>query len=97
MLKSRSAFRTLAKNRANSPSPSPRQGRLFPPLRQDLGHALVRKQSPMLFAHLKRILRLDRLRLRGPSGAQDEFLLAATAQNLRKLAKLIPIPTPMPA
>ena len=47
----------------------------------------------MLFAHLKRILRLDRLRLRGPSGAKDEFLLAATAQNLRKLAKLIPLPT----
>ncbi len=51
----------------------------------------------MLFAHLKRILRLDRLRLRGPFGAQDEFLLAATAQNLRKLAKLIPLPAPMPA
>ena len=45
----------------------------------------------MLFAHLKRILRLDRLRLRGPKGAKDEFLLAATAQNLRKLAKLIPL------
>ncbi len=44
----------------------------------------------MLFAHLKRILKLDRLRLRGPNGAKDEFLLAATAQNLRKLAKLIP-------
>ncbi len=26
----------------------------------------------------------------GPDGARDEFLLAATAQNLRKLAKLIP-------
>ena len=49
----------------------------------------------MLFAHLKCILRLDRLRLRGPSGAKDEFLLAATAQNLRKLAKLIPLPTPV--
>ena len=48
-----------------------------------------------LFAHLKRILRLDRLRLRGPNGAKDEFLLAATAQNLRKLAKLIPFPTPI--
>jgi hypothetical protein len=45
----------------------------------------------MLFAHLKRILRLDRLRLRGPHGARDEFHLAATAQNLRKLAKLIPM------
>ena len=46
----------------------------------------------MLFAYLKRILRLDRLHLRGPSGAKDEFLLAATAQNLRKLAKLMPLP-----
>jgi hypothetical protein len=45
----------------------------------------------MLFAHLKRILRLDRLRLQGPNGAKDEFLLAATAQNLRKLAKLVPL------
>jgi hypothetical protein len=47
-----------------------------------------RKKVEMLFAHLKRILRLGRLRLRGPRGARDEFLLAATAQNLRKLAKL---------
>ena len=51
-----------------------------------------RKKVEMLFAHLKRILRLDRLRLRGPQGARDEFLLAATAQNLRKLAKLVPPP-----
>jgi transposase len=56
-----------------------------------------RKKIEMLFAHLKRILRLDRLRLRGPNGARDEFHLAATAQNLRKLAKLIPMPTPQPA
>jgi hypothetical protein len=48
----------------------------------------------MLFAHLKRILRLDRLRLRGPNGAKDEFLMAATAQNLPKLAKLVPLPAP---
>src|SRR6187455_3223040 len=54
----------------------------------------LRKKVEMLFAHLKRILKLDRLRLRGPTGARDEFLLAATAQNLRKLAKLIPIPNP---
>jgi hypothetical protein len=47
-----------------------------------------RKKVEMLFAHLKRIVGLDRLRLRGPNGARDEFLLAATAQNLRKLAKL---------
>jgi hypothetical protein len=46
-----------------------------------------RKKVEMLFAHLKRILRLDRLRLRGLLGAQDEFLLAATAQNLRRMAQ----------
>jgi hypothetical protein len=51
-----------------------------------------RKKVEMLFAHLKRILKLDRLRLRGPNGARDEFHLAAAAQNLRKLAKLIPAP-----
>ena len=50
----------------------------------------LRKKVEMLFAHLKRILGLGRLRLRGPCGARDEFHLAATAQNLRKLAKLIP-------
>jgi len=50
----------------------------------------LRKKVEMLFAHLKRILKLERLRLRGPNGARDEFHLAATAQNLRKLAKLIP-------
>jgi transposase len=57
----------------------------------------LRKKVEMLFAHLKRILKLDRLRLRGPNGARDEFLLAATAQNLRKLAKLIPPPQLKPA
>ena len=50
-----------------------------------------RKKVEMLFAHLKRILGLGRLRLRGPCGVQDEFTLAATAQNLRKLAKLKPM------
>lgn len=58
----------------------------------------LRKKVEMLFAHLKRIMKLDRLRLRGPCGANDEFLLAATAQNLRKLAKLFPINSlPKPA
>lgn len=54
----------------------------------------LRKKVEMLFAHLKRILGLGRLRLRGPCGVKDEFHLAATAQNLRKLAKLIPPPSP---
>ena len=48
-----------------------------------------RKQVEMLFAHMKRILRMDRLRLRGMSGARDEFLLTATAQNLRRMAKIL--------
>jgi hypothetical protein len=46
----------------------------------------------MLFAHLQRILNLDQLRLRGLCGIQDEFSLAATAQNLRRMAKwLMPV------
>ena len=53
-----------------------------------------RKKVEMLFAHLKRILRLGRLRLRGPNGAQFEFTLAAIAQNLRRLAKLVARPPP---
>ena len=48
-----------------------------------------RKKIEMRFAHLKRILKLGRLRLRGPRGAQDEFVLAAIAQNLRRLASLV--------
>ncbi len=56
-----------------------------------------RKRVEMLFAHLKRILKLGRLRLRGPCGAQDEFTLAAIAQNLRRLAKLVVRPPPMAA
>ena len=55
-----------------------------------------RKRIEMRFAHLKRILRLGRLRLRGPRGAQDEFVLAAIAQNLRRLAKLGTKPSPLP-
>jgi hypothetical protein len=48
------------------------------------------KRSRLLFADLKRILRLERLRLRGSCGAKDEFFLTATAQNLRRLARLRP-------
>ena len=51
----------------------------------------------MLFAYLKRILKLDRLRLRGPNGARDEFHLAATAQNLCKLPMLVPPAPPLSA
>ena len=53
-----------------------------------------RKRVEMLFAHLKRIMRLGRLRLRGPCGARFEFTLAAIAQNLRRLAKRVVRPPP---
>ena len=56
-----------------------------------------RKRVEMLFAHLKRILKLGRLRLRGPRGAHDEFTLAAIAQNLRRLGKLAAQPPPAAA
>jgi hypothetical protein len=53
-----------------------------------------RKKVEMRFAHMKRrILRLDRFRLRGLSGVRDEVLLTATAQNLRRLTKLLGRPT----
>ena len=51
----------------------------------------------MRFAHMKRIFRLDRLRLRGLSGARDEVLLTATAQNLRRLVKFLCRPPPLAA
>lgn len=54
----------------------------------------LRKKVEMLFAHLKRILGLRRPRLRAPCGANDEFLLAATAQNLRKLFPMSQAPKP---
>jgi hypothetical protein len=38
---------------------------------------------------MKTILKLDRLRLRGLTGATDEFTLVAIAQNLRRLAKTV--------
>src|SRR5436309_5006559 len=56
-----------------------------------------RKKIEMRFAHLKRILKLGRLRLRGPQGAQDEFVLAAIAQNLRRFASLVARPPPTTA
>ena len=56
-----------------------------------------RKKVEMRFAHMKRIFKLDRLRLRGLSGAKDEVLLTATAQNLRRLVKLLCRPPPSAA
>ncbi len=55
-----------------------------------------RKKIETLFGDVKRNLGLTRLRLRGLTGARDEFLLVATAQNLKRLAKLAAIPPPRP-
>jgi transposase len=62
--------------------------------------ARERKKVEMRFAHMKRIHKLDRLRLRGLTGAKDEVLLTALAQNLKRLAKFVwqsAEPTPIPA
>ena len=56
-----------------------------------------RKKVEMRFAHMKRIFKLDRLRVRGLSGVKDEVLLTATAQNLRRLVKFLCRPPPAPA
>jgi IS5 family transposase len=56
-----------------------------------------RKKIAMRFAHMKRIFRLGRLRLRGLSGARDEVLLTATALNLRRLVKFLCRPPPLAA
>jgi transposase len=57
-----------------------------------------RKKVEMRFAHLKTHHRFERMRLRGLSGARDEFLLAAIVQNLKTLAIRIWRPPPnMPA
>lgn len=55
---------------------------------------IQRRKVEMLFAHLKRYIGVRMMRLRGPNGAYEQFQLAATAQNLRKLAKLVPTPAP---
>ena len=55
---------------------------------------IQRRKVEMLFAHLKRYIGLRMMRLRGPKGANEQFQRAATAQNLRKLAKLVPVQAP---
>lgn len=53
-----------------------------------------RKKIEMRFAHLKTHHRFERMRLRGLSGARDEFHLAAIAQNLKTLANHVWQPPP---
>lgn len=53
-----------------------------------------RKKIEMRFAHLKTHHHFERMRLRGLSGARDEFHLAAIVQNLKTLANYIWRPPP---
>ena len=53
-----------------------------------------RKRVEMRFAHLKTHHRFERMRLRGLTGARDEFHLAAIVQNLKTLALRIWHPPP---
>ncbi len=58
--------------------------------------AMDRKKIERLFGEAKRHLSMTRLRLRGLTGASDEFLLTATVQNLKRLAKHVIRPPPSP-
>jgi hypothetical protein len=53
-----------------------------------------RKRVEMRFAHLKTHHRFERMRLRGLTGARDEFHLAAIVQNLKTLANHLYRPPP---
>ena len=55
-----------------------------------------RNKIETLVGDAKRNLGLTRLRLRGQTGARDEFLLPAPVQPLRRLAKLAALPPPIP-
>ena len=52
------------------------------------------KKIERLFGEAKLILSMTRLRLRGLSGAKDEFLLTATVQNHKRLANHMTSPPP---
>ena len=62
--------------------------------RSSTDRAIERKKVEMRFAHLKTHHRFERMRLRGLSGARDEFHLAAIVQNLKTLANHIWRPPP---
>ncbi len=59
--------------------------------------SIERKKIERLFGEAKHILSMVRLRLRGLTGARDEFLLTATVQNLKRLAQHSAIPPPQPS
>jgi hypothetical protein len=56
--------------------------------------SIQRKQIERLFGGGEQLHAMVRLRLRGLSGAKDEFLLTATVQNLKRLAIIVSLPPP---
>ena len=58
------------------------------------GSGIERKKIETLFGEAKHILSMVRLRLRGLTGARDEFLLTAIVQNLKRLANHTTGPPP---
>ena len=58
--------------------------------------ARERKRIETRFGDVKWNLGLTRLRLRGLTGARDEFHIVAAVQNLRRLAKRVARPPPKP-
>src|SRR3546814_16722658 len=83
----------VARSRADSSRLAPSASGSSPPTTPQQESALESHHEhtiEMLLAHLKRILKLDRLRLRGNNGARTEFLLAAPAKNPPQLTQLPP-------
>ena len=70
--------------------------RLYPGIDDDRGRSTIphidRKQIERLFVEAKSHLSMTRLRLRGLTGARDEFLLTAMVQNLKRLVERLAIP-----
>ncbi len=58
--------------------------------------SIERKKIETLFGEAKHVLSMVRLRLRGLTGARDEFLLTATVQNLKRLVAHTTRPPPRP-
>jgi len=71
---------------------------------RDLGNApefaqaqRQRKKVEALFAELKGHMGLHRLRLRRLKFVQEQFFMAATAQNIKRLVRSLSTPTAGPA
>src|SRR3546814_9339865 len=85
----------VARSRADSSRLAPSASGSSTPTTPQQESALVSHHEhtiAMLFAHLKRILKLDRLSLSGPNGRAEQFLLPAPPTNPRQMATLLPMP-----